>query len=46
MFNELGMGFLTNQNEYVDKNSIPETANNCLHGKTTIQWEYKRNREV
>ncbi len=37
MFNELGMGFHTNENEFVDKHSIHETANNCLHGKTTIQ---------
>ncbi len=46
MFNVLGMGFLTNENECVDKHSILETASNCLHGKTTIQWEYNRNREV
>ncbi len=37
MFKELGMGFLTNENECVDKHSIIETANNYLHGKTTIQ---------
>ncbi len=46
MFNELGMGFLTNENECVDKHTILETANNCIHGKTTIQWEYNLNREV
>ncbi len=46
MFHELGMGFLTNENECVDKHSIFETANNCLHGKTTIQWEYNLNKEV
>ncbi len=48
MFNELGIGFLTNENECVDKHSILETANNCLHGKTLtcIQWEYNLNREV
>ncbi len=46
MFNELGMGFLTNENECVDKYSILETANICLHGKTTIEWEYNLNREV
>ncbi len=45
MFNELGIGFLTNENECVDKH-ILETAYNCLHGKTTIQWEYNLNREV
>ncbi len=37
---------LTNENECFDKHSILETANNCLHGKTTIQWEYNLNREV
>ncbi len=46
MFDELGMGFLTNENECVDKRSILKTANNCPHGKTTIQWEYNLNREV
>ncbi len=46
MFNQLGMSFLTNENEGVDKHSILETATNCLHGKTTIQWEYNLNREV
>ncbi len=46
MFNELGMGFLTNESECVDKHNILETANNCLHGITTIQWEYNLNREV
>ncbi len=37
---------MTNENESVDKHSILETANNCLHGKTTIQWEYNFNTEV
>ncbi len=46
MFNALEMGFLRNENECVDKPSILETANNCLNGKTTIQWEYNLNREV
>ncbi len=27
----------------VDKHSIIKTANNCHHGKTTIQWEYNLN---
>ncbi len=40
------MAFLTNENECVDKHSILETVNNCLHGKTTIHWEYNLNREV
>ncbi len=46
MFNGLGIGFLTNENECVDKHSILETTNNCLHGKTTIQWEYNLDRDV
>ncbi len=46
MFNELGIGFLTNENECVDKHSILATANNSLHGKTTIQWEYNLNSEA
>ncbi len=33
MFNELGMDFLTSENECVDKHSILETANNRLYGK-------------
>ncbi len=45
-FNELGMGFLTNENECVDKHSILEITINCIHGKTTIHWEYNLNREV
>ncbi len=39
MFDELAMGFLKNENEYVDKHSILETANDCLHSKTTSKWE-------
>ncbi len=46
MFNELGKGFRKNKNECVDNHSILETANNCVHGKTTIQLEYNRNGEV
>ncbi len=36
LFNKLGMGFLTNENECVDKHSILATANNCLHGKQLL----------
>ncbi len=39
------MGFPTNENECVDKHSVLVTANNCLHGKSTIQWEYNLNME-
>ncbi len=46
MFNGLGMGFLKIENECVDKFSILETANNCLHRKTTIEWEHNLNWEV
>ncbi len=46
MFDELGMGFLTNENECVDKLSILETVNNCLHCKIAIQWECNLNMEV
>ncbi len=46
MFNEFGMSFHTNENEGVDKHGILETANNYVHGKTTIQSEYNLNREV
>ncbi len=39
MFDWLAMGFLKNENECVDKHGMLETTNDCLYGKTTIQFE-------